>query len=66
MPKEEKSKGLFDSEYELKQAYPSPEKGDWAFAKYDGKYYIYRCSTPGLWERTFDEYKLGMSDEDIQ
>ena len=64
--KDERSKGLFQSEEQLIQTVPSPSIGDWAFVKVNGKYYIYLCEIDNIWVNSGNEYQMGMSQDEIE
>ena len=64
--KDERSKGLFQSENQLLQTVPLPVKGDWAFVKVGERYYIYLCEINGVWVNSGDEYHMGISEEELR
>lgn len=47
-----RAKGLFPSLTELKSAYPSPVKGDWAVVGTTIPGLVYECRTNGTWVST--------------
>ena len=54
-------KGVFESEALLKQEFPKPNKGDYAFVlpqeqEEDIKFIIYTATSYGIWEQTDGDY----------